>query len=63
LNSFGKFTFKPTIGAKVELYKTDSVIAYTFGNFDLTANSMCRVMNSAGTAYSEAVASCVVATA
>jgi hypothetical protein len=24
---------------------------------------MCRVMNSAGTAYSEAVASCVVATA
>lgn len=29
----------------------------------MTANSMCRVMNSAGTAHSEAVASCAVSTA
>jgi len=29
----------------------------------MTANSMCRVMNSAGTALSEAVASCVVSSA
>jgi hypothetical protein len=29
----------------------------------MTSNSMCRVMNSAGTAYSAAVASCAVSSA
>jgi hypothetical protein len=63
LSSYGKFTFTPTLGSKVEVYKGTSTLVYTFGNADFGSNSMCRVMNTAGTSYSSAVESCVVSSA
>jgi len=63
LSSYGKFTFTPTLGSKVEVYKGTSTLSYVFGNADFGSNSMCRVMNTAGTSYSSAVESCVVSSA
>lgn len=55
LSSYGKFTFSPSLGSKVKVYAGKSTFVYSFGNIDFGSNSMCRVMNTAGTGYSKAV--------
>jgi len=63
LSSYGKFTFSPSLGNKVKVYGGTSTLVYTFGNIAFHDNTMCRVMNAAGTAYSMKVESCVVSSA